>query len=140
MSFGVKLDRSCIYRGIVYALTGLVVGVDVGNVSDSRINAVAYYRIAVVLAGNVGETALEVDNRLVCTSVTVLELFRSSAVGKSHKLVTETYTEYRYTELLDLLDVFDYINVFRRISGAVREHNAVSAGTTTTSQPRLMSS
>ena len=117
--FGVELYREAGEVLVSYALAGLVIGILVGYLADRRVDAVTDNGIAVVLGSYKGLVQSDIINRLVCTSVTVLQLLCLCAVGKSHKLVTETDTECGDIQLDDILQVINNVNILGGISGAV---------------------
>ena len=104
---------------VSYTLAGLIVRILVGNLANSGIKAVAYHCIAVVLGGNECPVKCDINNRLVCTSVTVLELFALCAVGKSHELMTEADSENGYLTFLELFQVLNNICILSGVAGAV---------------------
>ena len=72
-----------------------------------------------VLARDVDAAGLKILHRLVCAAVAVLELFGLKAVCKRQQLVTEADAEERFAHVHNLLEVFNDLDVIRRVAGAV---------------------
>ena len=103
---------------INYSLNGLIVYVYAVNFGVIR-QPLAVYHIAVVLRREVGPVFIKEFDRVICAPVTVLHSFGLAAVGKCHKLMAEADCKGRYAVIVKLLYLFDYIDAFRRIAGAV---------------------
>lgn len=76
-----KLHRKSLNIGVIYALAGAVIRV---NKADFALfNAVRHNRITVVLACNIGASAVYFLYGLVYAAVTVFKLFGASAQSKA---------------------------------------------------------
>ena len=120
-----ELDCESLQFRIVDALAGAVVGV--GKADLAQLHCIAVHGVAVVLAGDVGADALHIPDRLVHASVAVFQLIGAAPGGQRRQLVAQADAEHGHLaqEFADLLDL---VHVFRRISGAVGEHDAVWIG------------
>ena len=76
-----KLHRKCRAVCIVNAFAGSIVYIFKAFFCDIRINALWYYRVAVVLTGNKNPPGIKLLCRLICSSVTVFQLTSKPAAN-----------------------------------------------------------
>ena len=108
--------------GVVDALAGAVVGVGEGQAAGP--DAVGVHGVAVVLAGDEGADAVHVPDGLIDTPVAVFQLVGLAAHGQGRQLVAQSDAEHGDLAQ-ELFDLRDLIDVFRRISGAIGQHDAI---------------
>ena len=123
-SFRMELNRESRHICVVYALAGVIITVYKAYFAVFG-HTVAYNSVAVVLWCNVNSACFNLFCRLVCTSVTVLELFCFCTLWKRKELMTETDTEGRNPEVTKLFELCNNLCVVRRISRSVWKHYAV---------------
>ena len=95
------------------------------NGSHFRIQTFSYNCITVVLAGDISPVTVQVDNRLVGTAVTILQLFCPTSLRQCQQLVSQTDAEDRNAQLCDLAHIVDDRLIFGRIPRSIGKHDAV---------------
>ena len=120
-----ELDREGPQVRIVDALAGAVVGVDEAYLP--HLHAVAVHGVAVVLAGDVGADAVQVPDGLVDAPVPVFQLVGAAPRRQGRQLVAQADAEQGHPAQ-KLFDLLNLAGVFRRVSGAVGEHDPVRLG------------
>ena len=71
------------------------------------------------LRGDVGAVRVDVLYRMVDTAVAVLQLGGLCVDSQCQQLVTEADAEERFAHVHNLLEVFNDLDVIRRVAGAV---------------------
>ena len=119
-----ELYRKGVLGRIVYPFAGAVVGVHPAQGAAAGLNGIIHYRVAVVLTGDIGAPGLQVFYRLVYDTVTVFQLFRHAAHSQRQQLVPQANAKNRrFAD--ELFQLSNGSGVLCRISGTVRQHNAV---------------
>ena len=89
-SFRVELHGESRERLVAHPFTGVVVDIDMAEFPNLRVDGIADYGIAMVLAGNLGAVVLQIFDRLVCPPVSVFELDRFRPICQRKELVSHT--------------------------------------------------
>ena len=101
-----ELNRRYLQLFMFKSRQGLIIQIDVCGLTTSRFDTIRIHTKAVILAGNLNPTRLEIANRMIGTAMTESQFKSFRTKGSPQQLMTQTYAHDRLApnHLFDLTD------------------------------------